>query len=374
MQAYYQHDINGYDHLLAEFEQQYNKLDPPGRQQYMGYLQNAYYNLCCTYAILHDSRKAYTYLEKALRAGYRNYSHMMTDKDLADLRGQERFRQLLAPLRETGDYLYILGKAGRYNAKDTRPLPSFTYLSAKDPNLVALRQGLHLDSIAGGGTEVSQVLNLLHWIHNLIPHDGNHENPAVRNAMNMIAVCKKDNRGLNCRGLATVLNECYLSMGFASRFVTCLPKDSLKIDPDCHVINVVYIRSLQKWIWIDPTNDAYVMNEKGELLGPEEVRQRLIDHRPLIVNPDANWNHKSAVEKENYLYNYMAKNLYMLQCPVNSGYDIETRAEGKEYVYIELFPLDYFAQGPDKEEAAWPKNSRYVNYHTNNPAKFWTAP
>ncbi len=79
----------------------------------------------------------------------------------------------------------------------------------------------------------------------------------------MIAVCRKDNRGLNCRGLATVLNECYLAMGFSSRLVFRLPKDSLGVDPDCHVINMVFVPSLKKWIWTDPTNDAYVMNERG---------------------------------------------------------------------------------------------------------------
>ena len=114
----------------------------------------------------------------------------------------------------------------------------------------------------------------MYWIHNLVPHDGNHENPVVRNALSMINQCKKENRGLNCRGLATVLNECYLSMGIKSRFVTCLPKDSLHTDPDCHVINIVYISSLKKWIWIDPTFCAYIMNEKGELLNLEEVEEK----------------------------------------------------------------------------------------------------
>ena len=299
----------------------------------------------------------------------------MVDGDLVSLHDEERFRKVAAGLRETGDYMYVLGKAGLYNDLDARPLPVFTYEPANDSNLVALRKGLKLDSIAGGGSDVSRVLNLLHWMHNLVPHDGNKENPAIKNAMSLITVCKRDRRGLNCRGLAIALNECYLSLGFPSKYVTCLPKDSLGVDNDCHVIDVVYLRSLKKWIWIDPTNDAYVMNEKGELLGPEEVRQRLIDHLPLIVNPDANWNHLSGIVKEDYLYNYMAKNLYKLECPVNSGYDLETRAEGKEYVYVQLIPLEYFRQGKDKEEQSYGAGKgNMIDYHTNNPGKFWAAP
>lgn len=261
------------------------------------------------------------------------------------------------------DYLSILEKAARYDPNDHRPIPDFQYQTATDSPLVALRKGLGLDSIAGGGSDVNRIIRLLHWMHDLIPHDGNHANPAVRNAMSLVAVCKRDHRGLNCRGLAIALNECYLALGYRSRYVTCMPKDSLGTDPDCHVINTVFIPSLKKWIWIDPTNDAYVMNEKGELLGIEEVRERLIAHLPLVLNPDANWNHRSAVTKEDYLGYYMSKNLYRLICPVNSTYDLETPAPGKQVDYIQLLPLDYFRQKPDR-----------TTYNTNNPSLFWATP
>ena len=273
------------------------------------------------------------------------------------------------------DTLGTLKNASKYNLTEKREIPKFTYQSADNPNLAALRKEFKLDSIVGQGNEVSKILNLLHWIHNLVPHDGNHANPAVMNAMNMIAVCKKENRGLNCRGLATVLNECYLSMGIKSRFVTCLPKDSLGIDNDCHVINMVYSKDLKKWLWIDPTFDAYVMNEKGELLSIEEVRERIINNKPLIINPDANWNHKASVEKEYYLYSYMAKNLYKLQCNLNSEYDAETRGLGKTETNIALLPLEYFKQSPTKSEQEDKKNkTNFINYKTNNPKVFWAIP
>ena len=235
-----------------------------------------------------------------------------------------------------------------------------------------LRKGFNLDSIAGQGTDVLKILNLMHWVHDLVPHDGMNGNPEMKNAMSMLEVCKKESRGLNCRGLALVLNECYLSLGIKSRVVTCLPKDSLKVDQDCHVINSVYSESLKKWIWVDPTFDAYVMNEKGELLSIEEVRERLISDKTLILNPDANWNNKSTQTKEDYLENYMAKNLYILECLSTSEYNMETSAEGKTFNYIKLLPLDYFEQTPDKtEEKGEKSNSLWITYKTNNPNLFW---
>jgi hypothetical protein len=373
-EAYDHRDTTRYQQLLNTFTVRYKDLDSTTKKDNMRRLSVALYNLCCIYSLQNSQQQALTYLEKSITAGYYNYANMMADPDLNNIRQLEKFTQLVAPLRRISDYPYILRQAALYNRADARPLPSFTYQSKNDPDLITLRKAFNLDSIAGQGSDVSQILNLMHWLHNLVPHDGLHENPSVKNALSMISVCKKENRGLNCRGLATTLNECYLSLGFRSRFVTCLPKDSLGIDYDCHVINMVYAPSLKKWLWIDPTFDTYVMNEKGELLSIEEVRQRIIDNIPLIISPDANWNHKTSETKEHYLFYYMAKNLYRLECPVNSAYNTETNTDGKHIEYIQLLPLDYFKQ---LTKTTWTnKNTKtaYVNYYTNNPAYFWQLP
>jgi transglutaminase-like putative cysteine protease len=286
------------------------------------------------------------------------------------LNGKEK---AVTQIKYAPGYLDILKTAGNYNTNDNRPLPKFTYQAKNHPSLAALRNGFHLDSIAGGGNEVSKILNLLHWVHNLIPHDGNHENPIVKNALSMIGECKKDNRGLNCRGLATVLNECYLSLGIPSRFVTCMPKDS--VFDDCHVINMVYSKDLNKWLWIDPTNDAYVMNEQGVLLSMEEVRERIINDKPLILNPEANWNRKVSKTKEEYLYQYMAKNLYRLECPVESQYDYETGGAGKTVTYIELLSTNAERQLPQQKTFTNMKTgTTFIRYKTNNPVLFWQKP
>ena len=269
--------------------------------------------------------------------------------------------------------LDILKNAGKYDYTDNRFVPKFTYQSAENPNLQKIRQDLKLDSIAGKGSELSQIFNLLHWVHNLVKHDGSSDNPTLKNAIELINVCKVENRGVNCRMLATILNECYLSMGIKSRYITCMPKET-KFD-DCHVINMVYSKELKKWIWIDPTFDSYVMDEKGNLLGIQEVRERLVKGLPLVLIADANWNRENLQTKEDYLENYMAKNLYRLQTPLVSEYDSETWKSGKEVTYVELLPLDGIEQTPQKKEQT--NNStgvKFIYYKTNNPNLFWTKP
>ena len=269
--------------------------------------------------------------------------------------------------------LDILKGAGKYNLTDNRFIPEFTYQSAENPDLQRIRNDLKLDSIAGKGSELSQIFNLMHWVHNLVKHDGNSDNPTLKNAIDLINVCKVENRGVNCRMLATILNECYLAKGIKSRYITCMPKET-EFD-DCHVINMVYSKEFKKWIWIDPTFDAYVMDEKGNLLGIQEVRERLVNGQTLVLNADANWNRENLQTKEDYLENYMAKNLYRLQTPLCSEYNTETWKSDKEVTYVELLPLDGIEQTPQKKEQTNNVTGvKFIYYKTNNPDQFWTKP
>lgn len=290
--------------------------------------------------------------------------------DFIILKGKDSAR---TQIKYESSRLDILKNAGNYNFSDDRIIPKFAYQSQDNADLKRIRKDLKLDSIAGNGSELSKIFNLMHWVHNLVRHDGSSNNPTLKNAIDLIRVCKTENRGVNCRMLATILNECYLSLGIKSRYITCMPKET-QFD-DCHVINMVYSSELNKWIWIDPTFDAYVMDDKGNLLGIQEVRERLVKGLPLVLNADANWNRNVLQTKEAYLGNYMAKNLYRLETPVISQYDSETWKNGKSIEYVELLPLDGLVQEPQKKMV---KNNQtgvtFTNYKTNNPDLFWTKP
>ncbi len=269
--------------------------------------------------------------------------------------------------------LDILKQGKTYNHNDTRAIPAFSYQSAKSKDLKKLRKALQLDSIAGDGEELTKIFNLMHWVHRLVKHDGNSDNPTLKNAVDLINVCRTQQRGVNCRMLAIILNECYLAMGIPSRYITCMPKETNF--KDCHVINSVYSTELEKWIWIDPTFDAYVMDETGQLLSIPEVRNRLIHDQPLVLNADANWNLKSSTTKAYYLDYYMAKNLYRMQAPVYSAYNAETWSAIKKVSYVELIPLDGLVQSPQHETQQNTETGvTFTYYKTNNPDLFWTQP
>lgn len=56
---------------------------------------SAHYNLACSYSNLKDADQAIAALEKALRLGYRDISHLLRDEDLLHVRRDPRFRKLI---------------------------------------------------------------------------------------------------------------------------------------------------------------------------------------------------------------------------------------------------------------------------------------
>ena len=374
--AWVKRDIKADKALLDDFVTHYNKLSPDGKAMYKGYITNAYYNHACIYSLNNNKPMGLAYLDSAMVHGFYDYQHIQTDSDLDNIRHEARYTEIANAMRSVGDYPYILARGEKYNPNDLRRIPAFTYPPVNDPNLVALKNRFNLDSVAGTGNDVSKVLSVLHWVHNNVNHDGQHESGIVNiNALDIITTVKAKKIGVSCGELATTLNDCYLSLGFKARKVYCFPKDSLQMDYDSHVINVVFVPSLKKWIWVDPTNDAYVMDEHGNLLSIEEVRERIIQNQPLIVNPDANWNHREAITRDFYLGYYMSKNLYRMYSPLSGDYNYQTPGANKTTVYVMLLPLDYFKQGPDKSDAVNSKtNSTVTWYRTNNPSVFWQTP
>lgn len=210
----------------------------------------------------------------------------------------------------------------------------WTYAPPSDSILSLDRKYFNLDSIAGTGDDISRMKNLLYWLHDLVRHDGNSYNPKSRTLIDIYETCRDEKRGVNCRMMAIMLTEALLAQGIPARYLTCQPK-LWEFDTDCHVITMAWSDSLKKWIWLDPTFAAYVTDDKGLLLHPGEVRERLIAGLPLVLNADANWNHKETMTKEEYLDKYMAKNLYYISAITDNRPRPEGKgARGNKYVLL----------------------------------------
>lgn len=266
---------------------------------------------------------------------------------------------VVAPLKADMEKskLELLKESPAYRPDDVKY--EWTYAVPSDSILRFDREYFNLDSIAGDGDDVSRIKNLMYWIHEVVRHDGSSYNPTSISLKDIIDVCKKEGRGVNCRMMAIMLTEALLAEGIPARYLTCQPKLWM-FDSDCHVICMAWSESLGKWVWVDPTFAAYVTDENGLMLHPGEVRERLIADKPLVLNPDANWNHEEMQTKEDYLDYYMAKNLYFIEA-IDYNHPRPEGDNAKRSKYVLLAPID---------------SSRIPNADivTTDAARFWTAP
>ena len=320
---------------------------------------NSVYDMACLYALTGQKKKALQELEKSVNLGYKNYNNMRYDNDFQSLRKDKKFQALLAEVKSRRP-LGVLQKSAPYAIDSVKMDNPFHYQPKESMNLRMVREYFKLDSVAGQGDELSKIINLLHFAHDNIRHDGNNRAFAELDAIDLYNYYKTTGRGVNCRQLAISLCEMYLSMGIPARYVTCMPADPN--DYECHVINTVWSNQLQKWLYIDPTMDAWVMDEDGTMLSIAEVRERLINDQPLVLCETANWNHESQQTKEYYLDEYMAKNLYYFVCKKISRFNPES-------VYRNNPPEDDIRLIPTGFV-----NDNWKCDTTTDPAFFWAKP
>jgi len=325
---------------------------------------DVYYNLACCYALTAQKKLALETLEKSIHVGYKDYRNMLNDSDFESIREDKKFKSLLEEIKQY-DRLAILQKSSAYIKEKIDTLPQFVYQDSVDYRLMNVREFFDLDSVAGDGDEISKILNILHFVHKAIRHDGGNYALCEFDAIDIYNYHKSTGKGVNCRHLAIALNEMYLSMGIPSRYVTCMPYDEK--DQDCHVINSVWSSQYQKWIWIDPTFEAYVKDENGNFLSIQEVRDRLIEGRPVFLNEDANWNNENKQTKEYYLDSYMAKNLYWFDCVTNYCFNPESRYRYVKNIHVVLTPSAYETPSTYENSSDWAVITHDADY-------FWQAP
>lgn len=294
---------------------------------------------------------------------------MATIETLAPLHGRADFAMLIERMKRDQSKTLLLRSAPGYESYVGKDDPAFT-TNWTDESLKNLRERYKLDEVAGQGTVEDKALTLMRWMHKKVRHNGNNPWPAVRTAEAILPQCEKDGLELNCRMLSTVLNDCYLAMGFDSRIVQCSPLDPY--DQDCHVINAVWIADTKRWIWLDPTNEAWFVDKKGRLLGIPEVRKAIRTGRKLKLGQDLNWNGERVTKQ--YYMEYMAKNLYWFSVPVESRVGFEND-NSTIRGYVQLVPKG--STYPAK--VGWTEfkadtGITFRTFTTSDDAWFWARP
>lgn len=292
--------------------------------------KDEYSNIFGVKNTIYDMVVILTDIGESLKAA--QYTKLAADYSYKEAEQEKQQPKLAGNILDVNlDFVKLLKTSKPYGAHDASNTKRFTYASTNDPKVKEIKDFFNLEHIAGNGDEISKMKNIMRWLHDNIRHDGSGGFPpnTDRNAIDLYKACKARNCGLNSRGLSIVLAELYLAMGWPARFITC--QSMYSDDLECHIVVVVWSHTLGKWVMMDPTYDAYICDENGLLLHPGEIRRRMIEGKKLVLNDDANWNHTLKFTEKNYLYEYMAKNLFLLSAYIDSYPNVESDGNSTYY-------------------------------------------
>ncbi len=164
----------------------------------------------------------------------------------------------------------------------------------------------HIDEVAGKGDTIDKVMNLMKWCSENVQHNNGTKDVEFleKNSLCILDYCYKkgSESGVYCRLQAIVFTECCLALGIKSRILHCLP--FTPYDFESHVVSMVFIDEMDKWILIDAGNGRFFLDENDNILSPLEARNRLGNQSFIKCN----------IPDENYIA-YMAKNLFYFKSP-----------------------------------------------------------
>ena len=183
-------------------------------------------------------------------------------------------------------------------------------------NYERLKSEYKIAATAKDGTEFERALRLMAEYAPRLIHKSDYDNHIPVNAVDLLEYSLDDkNHGINCRAKAQILNEMCLALGIYARKVWIMPYS--KYDNDCHVVNEIWDKSLNKWVMLDITNNEYWVDESGTPLSVLEIRDKIAEQvfcTPVRTDDPTDELH-TLQKKRIGDFLYIAKNMvYMEYC------------------------------------------------------------
>lgn len=259
------------------------------------------------------------------------------------------------------EYLNFLRNYSEYKYEDSLNYEKFEY---KNDNSIYKKiiNKFSLDKLVNHKNEIETIISLMKWVNNTFIYDWNKWYFWDRNIFDLYNYSIEQKEWINCRMMSTILKDIYLSFGFKSRIVACLP---IWLDyRDCHVVTIVFSNTLNKWIFMDSSWGIYIMNN-DIIISLEEFRKIIINWEEIIFSSD----NKYPYWKDEYIA-YMTKNLFCFSSNINSEFNEESNNTERR-VYL-LSPENYLP--------LWYKNiidfnnNKLITQYISNPDFFWEKP
>ena len=224
--------------------------------------------------------------------------------------------------------------------------PPFEY-DHSDPGLQELRRRYDLDRVAGEGDPLVRSRRLCDWLHRHVRHFDTGEQ-IEQNSLSLLAYSFDNGReaGINCIMQAIVLAEACLAVGLPARTVGLHPLSPY--DMDQHYVTVVWARPSAGWVMLDPSFGTCFKDPDGTILSPWKLRERFAEEADVSCAPSdfGNDPHRAAADYREYV----AKSIFYLQSPVQSGFGSSTDAGQR---WMTCAPLGFDVRRREEIVTAW---------------------
>lgn len=252
------------------------------------------------------------------------------------------------------DDINILSSNNIYSRSEQHPI-NFSY-SFSDYRLKELRELYSLDSIAGNGNDFTKMLKITFWLASVLKF-GNATETNSFHALEILYKTQHNGFTSNCFIAATVLTECFLSMGVTARMIRCLPID-LRYD-ECHCMVMAFIKEYNKFIAFDAAMGGCYFNNHGIPLGIPDIRDSLISNDSILLRGIF------STDFTKNITHYLAKNMVRFQCHLETRYGNEIK--NTHDTVINLNPTTIRL----KDKKVWLNNAWVQHVFVYNDRFFW---
>lgn len=154
---------------------------------------------------------------------------------------------------------------------------------------------------------------------------------------------------------AILLTEACLSIGLKCRIVSLNPLNPY--DYDNHVVNIVWCPKRSKWLMVDPSFNAYVSDDKGQILDPWEIRDSLCRQKLVVCNEDVIFT--GFIQNSQGYFRYLAKNLVYMQSPTFNSFNSTTTSK---HPWLTLTPKHFDACKREAYNMKWRSEANQGNW------------
>lgn len=263
--AFTEYSNKRYENALAYYKK-ILELNPSVDQSLIAFV---HFHRALNYAMLNKNDSAIIALNESVNNGFAEVQDLKTITDLNNVRQKSDFQDIIIKAEKNiikkKVFNVELWENPGLGFSNIHQFDSVTY-----PDMVQFRMAYMLDTLkSSDNNQLTHQVRIMNWVHGLWKH-----NPIqTAKNQNCLSILEEVKQGktFRCLEYASVLTQTMQSLGYPARIVELCSEGMSYGLAKAHAAAEVWNDELQKWIFVDPQNNA-IWKNGSEYLNAAEVR------------------------------------------------------------------------------------------------------